>query len=161
MYVFRRLLAPYRPERPGQPKRLPWSASEKEPVMVRAFFSKAALLVVLMLLLAAPVAQAAEPGAGRSPVLSLQDVFARAWDFLANIWANNGCGIDPNGHCQGTVVETNNGCGLDPDGRCQSASAESENGCLIEPNGRCRQGQTVTAGADNGCGIDPSGGCGH
>lgn len=106
--------------------------------MVRAFLPKAALLLVLILLLATPAAQAAEPGMRTA----LPAVFSQAWDFLTRIWAHNGCGIDPNGGCQSVTVKSDNGCGLDPDGRC-------------------RPGQTITANSDNGCGLDPSGGCGR
>jgi hypothetical protein len=114
--------------------------------MVRSFLPKAALLLVLILLLATPTAQAAEPGARRSPVPSmlpaLPDVVAQAWDFLSRVWAHNGCGLDPSG-------------------RCQSATATADNGCGIDPDGRCLPGQNATAEADNGCGLDPNGGCGH
>jgi hypothetical protein len=100
--------------------------------MVHSFLSKAALLLVLILLLATPAAQAAEPGTRRSPIPSmlpaLPDVFAQAWDYLTRVWATD---------------------------------AESDNGCGLAPGGRCHPGQTVKAEADNGCGIDPSGGCGQ
>jgi len=102
--------------------------------MVRSFLPKAALLLVLILLLATPAAQAVEPG------MALQAVFSQTWDFLTRVWAHNGCG-------------------LDPDGRCQSVTATSDNGCGIDPNGRCLPERNVTAEADNGCRIDPNGGC--
>lgn len=107
--------------------------------MVRSFFPKAALLLVFILLLAAPSVQAAERGTHKSPVEGLPGLIVQAWDFLARIWAENGCRIDPNGGCLPTP-EADNGCRIDPDGRClpgDSARAEAENGCLIDPSGRC------------------------
>jgi hypothetical protein len=89
--------------------------------MVRSYLPKAAVLLVLILLLAAPVAQALEPGARRSAVPSLPGVFAQAWDFFKQVWENNGCRIDPDGRC---VPEP-------------SATAEADNGCRIDPSGGC------------------------
>ena len=74
--------------------------------MVRAFLPKAVLLLVLILLLATPVLQAAEPGMPAKPgrnmpsALASWDVAARVWDFLAGVWAANGCLIEPDGRCQ-------------------------------------------------------------
>jgi hypothetical protein len=89
--------------------------------MVRSFLPKAALLLVLILLLAAPVAQAAEPGTQKRPVAGIPGLIVQAWDFLTRVWAENGCGLDPDGRC---VPEPN-------------AKAEAENGCRIDPDGRC------------------------
>jgi hypothetical protein len=90
--------------------------------MVRSFLPKAALLLVFILLLATPVAQAAEPGAHKSPAVGIvPDVFAQAWNFLTRVWANNGCRLDPDGRCL-------------PE---QSATAEADNGCRLDPNGGC------------------------
>jgi hypothetical protein len=89
--------------------------------MVRSYLPKAALLLVLILLLATPVAQAAERGTHQSPAPGMADVFARAWDFLTRVWANNGCGLDPDGRCvpePNATPEADNGCGLDPSGGC-------------------------------------------
>ena len=89
--------------------------------MVRAFPRKTALLLVLILLLATPVAQA-EPGAQKSPgVGTLPGLLAQAWEFLTGVWENNGCGIDPDGRCvpePHAKAEADNGCGLDPNGGC-------------------------------------------
>ena len=82
--------------------------------MIRSFFPKAALLLVLILLLAAPVAQAAE----RDARMSRPGLFAQIWDFLRQVWAENGLGIDPDG-CAPETIET----------------TEAENGCRIDPNG--------------------------
>lgn len=88
--------------------------------MVRSFLPKAALLV-LILLLATPVVQAAEPGARKSPASGVATLFAQAWDLLTRVWADNGCGLDPDGRCipeQKATTEADNGCRIDPDGRC-------------------------------------------
>jgi hypothetical protein len=111
--------------------------------MNRAFFPKAALLLVFILLLATPMAQAAGRGAHSRPVSLLQGLFDQAWEFLTRIWADNGCGLDPDGRCI----------------PAPKATAEADNGCGIDPNGGCIPAQNATAEADNGCGLDPSGGC--
>lgn len=88
--------------------------------MVRAFLPKAALLV-LILLLATPVVQAAEPGARKGPASGVVNLFAQAWDLLSRVWANNGCRLDPDGRCipeQKATAEADNGCRLDPSGGC-------------------------------------------
>lgn len=121
MYVFRRLLAPYTPEAPGPAREAAAERGRKEPVMNRAFFPKAALLLVFILLLAAPVAQAAGRGAHSRPVSSLPGLFDQAWEFLTGVWENNGCRLDPSGGCvpqQNTKPEADNGCRLDPNGGC-------------------------------------------
>jgi hypothetical protein len=90
--------------------------------MVRAFLPKAALLLVLILLLATPVAQAADPGAHKSPAVGiLPGLLGQAWELLTGVWENNGCGIDPDGRCvpeQNAKAEADNGCGIDPSGGC-------------------------------------------
>jgi len=104
--------------------------------MIRSFLPKAALLLVLILLLAAPAVHAAEREAHMS-VPGLPDLFVQTWDFLRQVWAKNGLGIDPSG---GSLAGLENGCRLDPDGRCvlgQSATAEGDNGCRLDPNGGC------------------------
>ena len=89
--------------------------------MNRAFVPKAALLLVFILLLATPVAQAAERGAHNRPVSPLPGLFDQAWEFLTRIWANNGCRLDPDGRCvpaQNATPEADNGCRIDPSGGC-------------------------------------------
>jgi hypothetical protein len=97
--------------------------------MNRTFLSRAVLLLVLILLLGVSSAQAAEPRPSTSPAhgvssgLAAWGFVAQAWDFLTGIWANNGCGLEPDGRClpdQGTAAEADNGCGLEPSGRCGS-----------------------------------------
>jgi hypothetical protein len=54
--------------------------------------------------------------------MTLQVLFGRAWDFLANIWRKTGCHIDPNGLCEPAPAPVpptgDTGCNIDPDGRC-------------------------------------------
>ncbi|HET9228852.1 MAG TPA: hypothetical protein VFR31_19390 [Thermoanaerobaculia bacterium] len=95
--------------------------------MIRSFFPKAALLLVLILLLAAPVAQAAE----RDARTSMPGLFAQIWDFLRQVWAENGLGLDPDGSPRAWL---NNGCRIDPDG-CVPEQNEADNGCRIDPSG--------------------------
>lgn len=127
MYVFRtKTCHPRGRQRPGRPERLlPWSAVRKEPVMIRAFLPKAVLLLVLILLLATPALQAAEPGTPAKPVRNMPSALAswgtQVWDFLTGVWAANGCILEPNGRCLPS----------------QSPAAEADNGCRIEPNGGC------------------------
>jgi hypothetical protein len=83
------------------------------------------LLLVLMLLLAAPSIQAAEPrmNTNLSSSLAAQDIVSQVWDLLTSLWADNGCGIDPSGRClpePSPTANTDNGCSADPDGRCGS-----------------------------------------
>ena len=89
--------------------------------MVRHFLPKAALLLVLILLLATPVAQAAERGTHASPAAGIPGLIVQAWDLLTRIWNENGCGLDPDGRCVPEPIatpEADNGCGLDPNGGC-------------------------------------------
>ncbi len=52
---------------------------------------------------------------------------------IGSIWADNGCGLDPNGHCK--PAPRDNGCSIDPNGLCKPAPRE--NGCGIDPDGHC------------------------
>lgn len=81
-----------------------------------------AVLVVLMLLLAVPSAQAAEPGRNASSGLVAWDLLSQLWDFLTSAW----------------TIEPDNGCHVDPDGAClfrESPTVESDNGCRVDPSG--------------------------
>ena len=107
--------------------------------MLRSSLSRA-VLVILLLLVAVPSLQAAEPG---GPSVSWS-FLARTWGFLTSAWGNNGCSLDPSGLClpgQQAAAPLDNGCSLDPDGRClagQQAVVPADNGCEADPNGRCR-----------------------
>jgi hypothetical protein len=128
--------------------------------MLRPSLSRA-VLVILLLLMAVPSLQAAEPG---GPSFSWS-FLARTWDFLTSIWGDNGCSVDPNGRClpgQHSVVALDNGCRVDPDGLCvldQHAAVALDNGCEMDPSGRCLAGQHAVVPADNGCEVDPDGRC--
>lgn len=64
--------------------------------------------------------------------------------FLSNLWAPEGCMVEPVGGCRDSNASTpillDQGCGLDPVGRCTSASAPAprDEGCGVEPVGGCR-----------------------
>jgi hypothetical protein len=93
--------------------------------MNRTFLPRAVLLLVFMLLLAAPSIQAAEPrmNTSLSSSLAARDVVSQVWDLLTSLWDDNGCRIDPDGRClpePSPTADADNGCGLDPDGRCGS-----------------------------------------
>jgi hypothetical protein len=90
--------------------------------MRRLFLSRAALLMVLILLLVVPSLQASGPRGGAEPVRSVfsWDVLAQAWSFLTGVWSANGCEFDPNGRCVPSqpMPTVDNGCEADPNGRC-------------------------------------------
>jgi len=93
------------------------SASPRPPL------SRILRTALLLAVLAVPSVRAAEPvshhGAdGSSPLL---DLLGRAWASLVSFLPDNGCIIDPNGHCKAAAA-LDNGCGIDPDGRCRSGS---------------------------------------
>jgi hypothetical protein len=98
-----------------------------------------------MVLTAAPLAAAgpahpAEPRAGGLSSL---------WSWLAGLWGDAGCYIDPYGGCHDSMrsaprvpEQIDEGCYIDPDGRCRSSMrntpsvpAENKNGCYIDPSG--------------------------
>lgn len=118
MYSFGVHLALYPQGAPRKPWRPTWSAPEKEPVMRRSATSRAALLLVLVLV-AAPALQAAPPSAPAAPVG--WNLVTAVWDLLKSVWSTGGCEVDPNGGCQPRParVEVDNGCEVDPSGRCR------------------------------------------
>jgi hypothetical protein len=81
--------------------------------------------VVLVLLLAGALAA---PAAWAAPVGPLKaspfDLLAQLWSSLVALWAEEGCGIDPNGGCAtgAPPPSTDIGCGLDPNGGCTPGS---------------------------------------
>jgi hypothetical protein len=117
--------------------------------MRRPFLPEAVLLLVLLvLLLAVPSLQAAEPWLDVQPARSASvgpgpwGLLTRVWGFLTGVWSENGCEVDPSGRClppQGAVT-VDNGCEMDPSGRClpPQGSATVDNGCEADPDGRCR-----------------------
>lgn len=102
-------------------------------------------VLLLTLAVAAPLTAAPvhRPGQARSEAVA---PLSTVWSWLTNVWAKNGCLIDPHGSClSGTgsttapPAATDNGCGIDPWGRCNSA-ATNDNGCGIDPHGSCHPG---------------------
>jgi hypothetical protein len=87
-----------------------------------------ALLLVLVLAPAGTSAAerrtAAEP-APRAHSLALGDLLARFRSALANLWAEAGCQLDPNGACGSRLSQ-----GGEPQPRRDA-------GCQIDPNGAC------------------------
>ena len=104
----------------------------KEPVMPRAAISRAALLLVLVLL-TVPALQAEPNRAEAGPA----GLFTEIWNFLNGVWSTGGCEVDPDGL---NGVWSTNGCELDPSGiRCpRPTTVEADNGCELDPSGRCR-----------------------
>jgi hypothetical protein len=96
---------------------------------------KAAVLVLLGLVLAAPWASAAE-AREREPLLH------GLWSFLGSVWSAAGCRLDPLGGCstgeEPQAPGTDAGCRLDPWG-CPPLPSE-DHGCRIDPWG-CPEGQ--------------------
>lgn len=90
-------------------------------------FSLSRLLcgLLVMVLLAAPLA-AAEPARPAEPLAGgLSAGLSSLWSWLAGLWGDEGCYIDPSGGCRDSMrgapsvpAENKNGCYIDPDGRC-------------------------------------------
>jgi hypothetical protein len=85
--------------------------------MLCSRFSRAVLPFVLVLLVFAPLSQAAELRS-ESPWAVLSQML----DFLVSAWSDNGCRIDPDGRClpQPPTATADNGCRLDPSGGCSN-----------------------------------------
>ncbi|MDP9120035.1 MAG: hypothetical protein M3O15_01490 [Acidobacteriota bacterium] len=96
--------------------------------------------LALVLVLGVPcLAAAAQPRSAPQPTRTAttapsQTLMSRLWSWAAAlfapgtapgpvVYADAGCGLDPNGHClpppTRTTTTTNAGCGLDPDGHCR------------------------------------------
>lgn len=95
--------------------------------MPSASFRRKLVLLLLVTILAAPWASAAEPGhANARPAktyVSPLGFLGRLWSFLTSAWGETGCMIDPDGRCTPEPQPTNwadEGCMIDPDGRCAS-----------------------------------------
>lgn len=113
--------------------------------MSRIHLARGIGVLLLILAVAAPLAAAPIP---RPRQATSEAVFplSTAWRWLLNVWAKNGCMIDPHGSClpgTGSAAApppgTDNGCAIDPGGRCNSA-ASADNGCGIDPHGSCHPG---------------------
>jgi hypothetical protein len=111
------------------------------------------LVLLLAALFTAPWASAAGPKAPSTPKTAVPahlDLLSRAWTLLANLWAEEGCNLDPDGRCATAVrtapprVHSDEGCNLDPNGRCATGPVRtapprlhSDTGCNLDPDGRC------------------------
>jgi len=103
-------------------------------------------VVVLLLILSVAAPLAAAPIHRSDPVrFEATAPLVRLWSWLSQVWAKNGCGLDPSGRCLPEAAPAprpgaNNGCGIDPSGRCQPAAIPlpADNGCGLDPDGRCK-----------------------
>lgn len=90
-------------------------------------YAARSVLLVLILLMTVPSAQATEPreevNPGRSGPAALVSwgFLAGIWDVLTSAWTENGCWVDPDGRCSPSqaTADSDNGCGLDPSGGCR------------------------------------------
>lgn len=90
--------------------------------MSRSVLSRLVCGLLVTILLALPIA-AAEPAGPAEPRAS---VLASLWSWLAELWSENGCYIDPDGRCNGGTSGT------------PGEPAQLEEGCYIDPHGGCR-----------------------
>jgi hypothetical protein len=96
--------------------------------MVRTTFRRTLVLLLLAAIFAAPAARAAGPfsGApGRAELPRALNLAGQLWHWLASLWSEEGCHLDPNGRCiakpgagDAATTQSDSGCHLDPDGRC-------------------------------------------
>ncbi|HVG06906.1 MAG TPA: hypothetical protein VNM67_04315 [Thermoanaerobaculia bacterium] len=82
------------------------------------------VLLLLLLVLAAPWASAAGPGQDGARPASAADsplvLLGRFWDFLRSAWSEEGCHIDPDGRCvPAPRPQADTGCHIDPSGGCR------------------------------------------
>jgi hypothetical protein len=124
--------------------------------MVRSFFVRLFLVVVICAALGGLPAVAAEPHAATQAGPAQAPWYGWFLEALAFLTGENGCRPDPYGGCGAAVVQVDNGCVPDPSGGCGAAVVQVDNGCLPDPNGGC--GDAVVQ-VDNGCRMDPYGGC--
>lgn len=89
--------------------------------------------IVLVLLVAAALAA---PPAWSQPAerpdgfaARIAGAFASFGDFLAALWAEEGCILDPHGGCSGDTEGGDEASG---------ATTQGEEGCIIDPHGGCR-----------------------
>jgi hypothetical protein len=111
--------------------------------MSRSVLSRLVCGLFLTILSALPLA-AAEPAGPATPRAGR--LLSSLWSWLAELWREEGCYIDPYG-CPGSTSST------------PSEPAENENGCYIDPSGGCAPGPVLPGNSDAGCYIDPYGGC--
>jgi hypothetical protein len=118
-------------------------------------FRRAAVVLVLGLILLSPWASASGPRSrathrsGPSVVQEEQGVWGKVWGILASLWSKDGARADPDGLLSGRPATSNsarfcdNGMSIDPDGRCVNPAITAgfcDNGGSIDPDGRCASG---------------------
>lgn len=84
-------------------------------------FSRKVVVLVLFAILALPLASVAGPR--QEDVRPVASLFEQVWSFLASLWSESGCHIDPNGDCTPEprpMDDTDSGCRIDPDGLCSA-----------------------------------------
>lgn len=121
--------------------------------MPTAPIRRKAVLLLLAALLAAPWVSLAEPRLAAASPAPL-DLLSRLWSFLASLWSETGCQIDPNGCAQGAAEQGDEGCRLDPNGCRQGTTQQVDEGCHLDPDG-CANGTVEQV--DEGCSLDPNG----
>src|SRR4051812_24797957 len=98
--------------------------------MSRPVLSRALAALLLGAAILAPAISAAPLRPHPAPLpanLSLGspwDALAQLWTSLTRLWAEEGCTIDPDGHCKNVLLRPtgDNGCSIDPSGgQCTSA----------------------------------------
>lgn len=95
--------------------------------MRTASFRRKTVVLLLIAVLAVPLASAAGPrpessGPASAVALSPLELLDHLWSFLRSAWSKTGCHIDPSGQCTTDTsqppVQTKEGCEIDPSGRC-------------------------------------------
>ena len=86
-------------------------------------FRRTITAVALLIALGTPARSGAEsvaPSDSGDATISVTALFNRALDYLAVLWIDVGCGLDPSGYClpENETAESDEGCGLDPSGHC-------------------------------------------
>jgi hypothetical protein len=87
--------------------------------MIQSAAVRKIVLVLVLSLLIAPWASAAgtKTEISESFESGLQGLLVEAWSFIAILWGDEGCHIDPNGRCeQQTAPLSDTGCHIDPNG---------------------------------------------
>src|SRR5215470_16545459 len=107
-------------------------------MLTRAHRRRSIAWVILSLALAAPWTANAVPNRFSKESASRAQVGTRASDrlvalrgWLANLWAEAGCIIDPSGRCIAGTSQNPGG------NRGWLANLRAEAGCIADPSGRC------------------------
>src|SRR5215210_6435759 len=113
--------------------------------MPRFSRSRLACGLLVLSLFAAPTLAAASPAPQASGIAA---GLSSLWSWLAGLWGEEGCYIDPYGRCRESTSsvpsvpdQVDEGCYIDPHGGCRESTGsapsvpESETGCYIDPHG--------------------------